>query len=131
MRLSSLCGAVTISVKFGVRLMCFFSLSVISGKCSLVICPFVVLSHWCCHLAVDFFLAFLAHYFTFWDSVEAYFAVVGCFFDKFIRQFVSAVSRVRFYPCKLCASSLFQGQLSYSCFLLLGIFSFLFGVFKG
>ena len=37
--------AVTIAVKLGVRLMCFFSLSVISGKYSLVIRPFVALSH--------------------------------------------------------------------------------------
>ena len=49
--------AVTIAVKVGERLMCIFSLPVISTKYSLVIRPIVELSHWCCHLAMDFCLS--------------------------------------------------------------------------
>jgi len=43
---------VTISVKLGVKVIFIFSLSLILGKNSLVVVPFVVLSHSCCHVLI-------------------------------------------------------------------------------
>ena len=44
--------AVTVVVKFGVNLILLVGLSLITGKICFVACPFVMWSHWFCHLAM-------------------------------------------------------------------------------